>query len=83
MRHLSFFIGKLNVIPKMQGRKTRSMAVIQCQFDYACSLWYSGLNKALKKVDIMQNKIIRFIHGFEYRKKSRLSHFFIDWFSKC
>ena len=36
--------------------------LIQCHIDYACSSWYSGLNKQLrKKLQICQNKTVRFI----------------------
>lgn len=43
-------------------RKTLSSALIMCHFDYACSAWYSGLNKKLRnKLQIAQNKIVRFI----------------------
>ena len=30
-------------------RKSVCSALIQCHFDYACSSWYSGLNRNLKK----------------------------------
>ena len=37
-------------------------ALIQCHLDYACSAWYSGLSKCLKKkLQICQNKMVRFI----------------------
>ena len=37
-------------------------ALIQCHFDYASAIWYSGLTQTLKsKLQIVQNKIIRFI----------------------
>ena len=37
-------------------------ALIQCHIDNACSSWYSGLNKQLKKkLQICQNKTVRFI----------------------
>ena len=50
------------------SRKTLSMALIQCHFDYACSSWYAGLNKKLKdKLQVMQNKIIRFVKGLDIR----------------
>ena len=46
------------------------MALIQCHFDYACSAWFNNVNKALqKKLQIMQNKIIRFIKGLDYRHR--------------
>ena len=43
-------------------RKTLSSALIMYHFDYACSAWYSGLNKRLKnKLQVAQNKIVSFI----------------------
>ena len=43
-------------------RKSICSALIQCHIDYACSSWYSGLNKQLeKKLKICQNKTVRFI----------------------
>ena len=43
-------------------RKSICSALIQCHLDYACSSWYSGLNKQLKKkLQICQNKTVRFI----------------------
>ena len=37
-------------------------ALIQCHFDYASAIWYSGLTQTFKtKLQIVQNKIIRFI----------------------
>ena len=36
--------------------------LIQCHFDYASAIWYSGLTQTFKtKLQIVQNKIIRFI----------------------
>ena len=41
---------------------TMSTALIQCYIDYSCSSLYGGLNKSLKqKLQVAQNKIIRFI----------------------
>ena len=40
-------------------RKSICSALIQCHIDYACSSWYSVLNKQLKKkLQISQNKTI-------------------------
>ena len=37
-------------------------ALIQCQFDYACSSWYYGLTKKSKsRLQVAQNKVIRFM----------------------
>ena len=51
-----------------QARKNLCSALIQCHFDYACSAWYPGINIALRKrLQVMQNKIIRFILGLDNR----------------
>ena len=58
--------------PKFLYRNARSLdskskavltsALIQCHFDYASAIWYSGLTQTFKtKLQIVQNKIIRFI----------------------
>ena len=45
-----------------ETRKTLSMALIQCHFDYSCSSWYAGISKGLKnKLQVAQNKTARFI----------------------
>ena len=46
-------------------RKTLSSALIMCHFDYACSVWYSRLNKKLRNT--LQNKIVRFIKQETHR----------------
>ena len=54
------------------SRKTLCAALIQCYFDYACSSWYSGLNKTFrKKLQIMQNKVVRFILNLRRRDSVR------------
>lgn len=45
-----------------KSRKTLCSALIQCYFDYSCSSWFSALSVHLKnKLQIMQNKMVRFI----------------------
>ncbi|MCU7801436.1 MAG: hypothetical protein KZQ70_15225, partial [gamma proteobacterium symbiont of Lucinoma myriamae] len=47
----------------VKSRKSLCSALILCHFDYSCSSWYASLNKGLKrKLQIAQNKIIRFIN---------------------
>ena len=42
-------------------RRTLCNALIQPHFDYACSAWFPNLNKKfLKKIQIAQNKCMRF-----------------------
>ena len=44
------------------SRKLLASALIQCHFDYACSAWFSGLQKIYQqKLQILQNKTIRFV----------------------
>ena len=49
-------------------RQTLCTALIQCHFDYCCSSWFSSLSAKWKhKLQVMQNKIIRFILKLEPR----------------
>ncbi|CAG2222199.1 unnamed protein product [Mytilus edulis] len=53
-----------------QSRKTLVTALIQCHFDYACSAWYAGVSKKYKdKLQVLQNKCVRFIKNTGYRSK--------------
>ena len=50
-------------------RKYLCSALIQCHLDYSCSSWYPSLNNCLKnKLQICQNKVIRFINGMGPRE---------------
>ena len=41
-----------------------------CHFHYSCSSWYAGLTKGLKKkLQIVQNKVIRFINSLGPRTR--------------
>ena len=52
----------------LASRKLLVSAIIQCHFDYAVSAWFWGLTKgAQKKLQIAQNKIVRFILNLEPR----------------
>ena len=47
-------------------------ALIQCHFDYSCSSWFPGINMTLtKKLQIIQNKMIRFILNLKSRDSIR------------
>ena len=51
-----------------KSRKTLCSALIMCHFDYACSSWYSALSEKRKKqLQILQNKVVRFILDVEPR----------------
>ena len=59
---LKFLYGQSNC-PSAKTKKNLCSALILCHFDYSCSSWYAGLNKGLKrKLQIAQNKVIRFIN---------------------
>ena len=62
------FLYRYKEMLNFQARKNLCSALIQCHFDYACSAWYPGINIALRKrLQVMQNKIIRFILGLDNR----------------
>ena len=52
---------------KNLDKKTKMLltsALVQCHFDYGSSMWYTGTTCLLKKkLQITQNKVIRFILG--------------------
>merc|ERR1711895_406548 len=53
-------------------RKILCTALIQCHFDYSCSSWFSGVNNKLrKKLQIMQNKMVRFTLNLRRRDRVR------------
>ena len=53
-----------------RSRSTLVNSLIQCYFDYCCSSWYEGLSKTFKKkLQILQNKTIRFILNLEPRTR--------------
>ena len=56
------FLYRYKDILNEKNRKIMCSALIQCHFDYCCSSWYASTNKGQrKKLQVMQNKIIRFI----------------------
>jgi len=55
------FLYRKNKFLTPQLRRMLCNALIQPHFDYACTAWYANLNSnLLKKLQIMQNKCIRF-----------------------
>ena len=65
----------------LQSRKTLCSTLIQCHFDYACACWYEGLTKNMKdKLQIAQNKIIRFLLNLHHRKIVTYIEFEKLWF---
>ena len=60
---LKFLCRQCNVLEE-NFRASICSALIQCHLDYACSSWYLSVNKQLKKkLQICQNKIVRFIEN--------------------
>jgi hypothetical protein len=60
----------------MNMRKTLCNSLVQCHFDYASSSWYSGISKKLKsRLQVTQNKVVRFICGYDYRTSLKVSDF--------
>ena len=71
-QRLTFLYRNKNCL-SLQSRKTLCSTLIQCHFDYACACWYEGLNKNMKdKLQIAQNKIVRFILNLHHRKSEKL-----------
>ena len=63
------FLYRYNEILNLEARKTLCTALIQCNFDYSCCSWYPGINETFKKkLQVMQNKMIRFILKLDNRK---------------
>ena len=59
-----------------KDKKRVCTAFLQPYFDYACISWYFGAPKVLKnKLQICQNKMIRFIYGFDCRTHLDAFHF--------
>lgn len=57
-------------------KKLLVMSLIQCHYDYACSIWYHGLTKMLRnKLQTTQNKLMRFVLGLDARCHIGPEHF--------
>ena len=57
-------------------KKLLIMSLIQCHFDYCCSIWYPGLTQVLKhKLQVTQNKLIRFALNLDARSHVGPQHF--------
>lgn len=63
------------------SRKLLATSLIQCHFDYACSSWFEGLQiKFQQKLQILQNKTIRFVLGYPPRSHIGLEEFtLLNW----
>ena len=57
-------------------RKTLCNSLVQCHFDYSSSSWFCGLTKQLKnRLQVTQNKVVRFIHGVSCRTSLSVKDF--------
>jgi hypothetical protein len=57
-------------------RKLLVNSLIQCHFDYASSAWFNSLTQELKqKLQVTQNKIIRFVLNLQSRSHIGSEHF--------
>ena len=57
-------------------KKLVSSALVQCHYDYACSFWYSSLTKKTKsKLQVSQNRLIRYVLGLPVRTHLYTEHF--------
>jgi len=56
-------------------------SLIQCHFDYGCSVWYNSLSQELRnKLQVTQNRMIRFVLDLEARAHIDQSHFVkLNW----
>ena len=62
------FLYRYNDMLNLEVRKTLCTALVQCSFDYSCCSWYPGINETFrKKLQVMQNKMIRFILKLDNR----------------
>ena len=72
---LKFLIRKSKFLD-LKTRISVVNAIIQCHFDYACSSWFSGLSASTKsKLQICQNKLIRFVLDLSPRTHIGWEHF--------
>ena len=52
------------------------LAMVQCHYDYACAMWFSRISiSAKKRLQIVQNKVIRFVLGIPTRTHLGCSEF--------
>ena len=66
------FLYRKNWFLILELRQLLCNAVIQSHFDYTCSAWYPNATQLKKKLQVMQNKCIRFC--LQLDKISTISH---------
>ena len=66
------YMARYKDVLDFQCRKKLTSALIQCYFDYASTAWYFSLTQNLKrKLQVSQNKIVRFILNLHPRESIR------------
>ena len=67
------------------SRKLLATSLILCHFDYACSAWFEGLQvKLQKKLQILQNKTLRFVLGYPPRSHIAIEEItLLHWIPVC
>ena len=72
---LKYLYRKKNYLTQ-HTKKLLVMALIQCYFDYACTIWYNSLTQSLKnKLQTTQNKLMRFVLDLDARSHIGPEHF--------
>jgi hypothetical protein len=67
-QHTKKFLYRKKEFVTQHTKKFLVMSLIQCHYDYACSVWYSSLTQSLKnKLQTCQNKIMRFVLNLDSR----------------
>ncbi len=70
------FLYRQNHCLNMELRQLLCSTLVQCHFDYASSSWYNGISKQLKnRLQVVQNKVVRFIHGYDSRTSLKVKDF--------
>ena len=61
------FLYRKRIFFNLTTKKLLVMSLLQCHFNYACSFWYLGLSKVLKKLQVTQNKSIWLVINMDSR----------------
>jgi hypothetical protein len=63
------FLYRYKSMPTRDVRKILAFSLVQCQIDYACTSWYHNLTTEYKrKLQVIQNKMMRFILNLGHRE---------------
>ncbi len=71
---INFLYRQAECLPKVVKR-TLCQSLVQCHLDYAVSSWYAALTQnAKRKLQILQNKMVRFILDLASRTHLTVDH---------